>query len=101
MAFAPIFIIGVPRSGTTLLRVLLDSHSEIAALPETPWLLGAYGPDASLREVMTGLVDGPFGAVRNVADVSEENVFEAGRAFLDAMFKPVLAARGKTHLCFK
>jgi hypothetical protein len=40
MRRAPIFILGVPRSGTTLLRTILDSHSAIACGPETPWLGG-------------------------------------------------------------
>jgi hypothetical protein len=31
----PIFIIGCPRSGTTLLRVILDSHPSICCGPET------------------------------------------------------------------
>jgi hypothetical protein len=31
----PIFIIGCPRSGTTLLRVILDSHPNICCGPET------------------------------------------------------------------
>jgi protein-tyrosine sulfotransferase len=99
--FAPIFIIGVPRSGTTLLRVLLDSHSEIAALPETPWLLGAYGPDPSLRGVIKGLIDGPYGTVRNVAGVEPDHVFAAGRAFLETMFASVLKGRDKHRLAFK
>jgi len=29
------FIVGVPRSGTTLLRMMLDSHPEMAIPPET------------------------------------------------------------------
>ena len=35
------FIVGVGRSGTTLLRFLLDAHPEIAVTPETHWLRGA------------------------------------------------------------
>jgi Sulfotransferase family/Glycosyl transferase family 2 len=35
------FIVGVGRSGTTLLRLLLDAHPEIAVTPETHWLQGA------------------------------------------------------------
>ena len=31
----PIFIVGMPRSGTTLLSALLDAHSQIAIAPET------------------------------------------------------------------
>jgi hypothetical protein len=34
------FIVGVGRSGTTLLRLLLDAHPEIAVTPETHWLQG-------------------------------------------------------------
>jgi|GEM_PF-1223386 len=33
--FSPIFIVGAPRSGTTMLAVLLDRHSRIAISPET------------------------------------------------------------------
>ena len=35
MSNKPIFIIGCPRSGTTLLRVILDSHPNICCGPET------------------------------------------------------------------
>lgn len=33
--FAPIFIVGFPRSGTTMLAVLLDRHPDIAVGPES------------------------------------------------------------------
>src|SRR5262249_51644891 len=33
------FIVGSPRSGTTLLRFMLDSHPELAIPPETGFLL--------------------------------------------------------------
>jgi hypothetical protein len=35
---APIFIVGCQRSGTTLLRLILDSHGRIACGPETRFL---------------------------------------------------------------
>ena len=54
---SPIFIIGVPRSGTTLLRVILDSHTQIAAAPETPWILGGYGSAFSLRMMICDLIE--------------------------------------------
>src|SRR6478672_7297562 len=33
------FIVGAPRSGTTLLRFMLDAHSDLAIPPETGFLI--------------------------------------------------------------
>lgn len=38
--FRPIFIVGFPRSGTTLLATHLDRHSRIAVPPESQFFLG-------------------------------------------------------------
>ncbi|MCW2877017.1 MAG: sulfotransferase [Sphaerisporangium sp.] len=38
----PIFVIGCPRSGTTMLQLMLHSHERIAVPPETRFLLSAY-----------------------------------------------------------
>jgi hypothetical protein len=33
-----VFIVGCPRSGTTLLQRLVDAHSQVAVTPETHWI---------------------------------------------------------------
>ena len=38
----PIFVIGCPRSGTTLLTLMLHAHSRIAVPPETRFLMPVY-----------------------------------------------------------
>jgi hypothetical protein len=37
-AFSPLFIVGCPRSGTTLLQRMLDTHPEMAIAPETHFI---------------------------------------------------------------
>jgi hypothetical protein len=38
----PIFVVGCPRSGTTMLQLMLHSHPRIAVPPETRFLVPAY-----------------------------------------------------------
>jgi hypothetical protein len=40
--YAPIFIVGTPRSGTTLLRVLLNRHPELAICDESHYFYYVY-----------------------------------------------------------
>jgi hypothetical protein len=51
MALMP-FIVGSPRSGTTLVRLMLDSHPLLAIPPETHFIpaLAALGTDGDLRD---------------------------------------------------
>jgi hypothetical protein len=37
---APLLVLSFPRSGTTLLRAMLNSHPEMAILPEPWWMAG-------------------------------------------------------------
>jgi len=62
---APIFIVGHPRSGTTLLRLMLNAHSRIVIPPEAHIASflrrceGTYGPlvnEANRRQVVERLV---------------------------------------------
>jgi hypothetical protein len=51
------FIVGSPRSGTTLLRLMLDSHPQLAIPPETGFIPGAlaavFGNDERQRQSFT------------------------------------------------
>ena len=50
-------IVGVPRSGTTLLRVMLDAHPELAIPPETGFVLDAVRLDGEGDELRKRLLD--------------------------------------------
>ena len=55
-------VVGVPRSGTTLLRMMLDSHSELAIPPETGFLLRdtlGTDPQAIARDMIAFPPDAP------------------------------------------
>jgi hypothetical protein len=53
--FRPVFIVGCERSGTTLLAVLLDRHSQLAITPETHFFLRMIGRPrpANCRDLTT------------------------------------------------
>ncbi|WP_449066677.1 sulfotransferase family protein, partial [Planomonospora algeriensis] len=38
----PVFVIGCPRSGTTMLQLMLHAHPRIAVPPETRFMISAY-----------------------------------------------------------
>jgi protein-tyrosine sulfotransferase len=97
----PAFIVGVPRSGTTLLRVILDSHSRIAAAPETPWILGGYGAKVSFRDLVCGLIDHNYGPVKNMPGVTETLVLSGGREFLCKILESYVQTKHKDILVLK
>ncbi len=94
MSKPPVFILGVPRSGTTLLRTLLDSHSAIACGPETPWL-GGHQP-RSVMELWRFLREHEMGYCASYG-MSGETATAAARAMVSTLMDRYAAARGKTR----
>lgn len=89
---APIFIVGVPRSGTTLLRTMLDAHPHVACGPETPWL--AEHQPATLLGLVRAMVEPEHGYCRSY-EQPPGVVHRAARTFLDTVMLEYAHSRGK------
>ena len=96
----PIIILGVPRSGTTLLRVLLGSHPEVQATSETPWICGGYGAN-SLRHLVEHLTGDQTGPVANMTGVTDDDVLTAARAFVSTILQRYRIRSGKERVLIK
>src|SRR2546426_45330 len=95
-------IVGAARSGTTLLRLMLDSHPELVIPPETgflPVLAEMKGRPVSVDELVDAMVDfetwPDFGLGRDElkAAVVSGDATEAARAF----YRLYAARHGKPH----
>jgi len=96
----PIFVVGVPRSGTTLLRMMLDSHPHLMCGPELPWL--SADPDlASLEALTRTLCRGGGGAVRCYEGVDEQVVAAAARRFTADLLDAAARAHEKAQWAVK
>ncbi|MEU7896737.1 sulfotransferase [Nonomuraea sp. NPDC049152] len=51
MSDRPVFVVGCPRSGTTLLQLMLHSHSRIAVPPETRFVGAVYNKRRSFGDM--------------------------------------------------
>lgn len=93
-----IFILGVPRSGTTLLSVLLNGHPHIHCPPE-PWV-------CLLAETMGRVYPhhpANFRLLTNAFNdfASRDMQAEATRSYIATLYNCKLAAQGKTHFADK
>ncbi|MFI4881289.1 MAG: sulfotransferase, partial [Phycisphaerales bacterium JB064] len=88
----PIFILGVPRSGTTLLRTMLDAHPSIACGPETPWL--AEHQAATILGLVRELRDPEHGYCKSFKQPASV-VHTAARNFLEELMLGYARSRGK------
>jgi hypothetical protein len=94
----PVFVLCMGRSGSTLLRFLLDAHPELACPPETslPALVGHLA-------VVWSLIEGaPLSAERDAAPPRVPDAAVAGiRRMVDEMTGSYLARRGRRLFCDK
>jgi hypothetical protein len=89
---SPIFILSVPRSGSTLLRTLLDSHPAIACGPETPWL-AAHQP-SSVGALHQFLADNSLGYCKNFR-MPRQIITSAVRQFVASLMDAYATEKGK------
>jgi hypothetical protein len=99
-ADAPVFVVGCPRSGTTLVQRIVGAHPDVAAAPETFFMRhlwerrAAFGPltdDDALHRVLDALVAAPaFADLGLDADALRADALAAPRRW-PALFRLVLA----------
>jgi hypothetical protein len=94
----PVFVLCMGRSGSTLLRLILDTHPDLACPPET--MLPAL---CSQLAVVWSLIEGaPLSLQRGDAPPVIPDAAIAGiRDTMDRMTAPYLARRGKRRFCDK
>jgi protein-tyrosine sulfotransferase len=94
----PVFVLCMGRSGSTLLRLILDTHPDLACPPETniPAL-------CSQLAVVWSLIEGaPLSLQRGDAPPAIPDAAIAGiRTTMDLMTVPYLERRGKKRYCDK
>lgn len=73
----PIFILGMPRAGSTLIEQILSSHSLVEGTMELPDI-----PAIAMREARQ-VDDGPGSWVAAIADASPARLAELGAEYLD------------------
>ena len=74
----PIFVVGLPRSGTTLITQILASHSAVHSIGETPALA------AETISAVRRRVGRPVGKMEFVTQVLEVNPETLGKSYLEA-----------------
>jgi sulfotransferase family protein len=107
---APVFIVGSPRSGTTLLRVTLNRHPQLAVLGETAYFRRVYdrrkafGDPADLqvrdRIVTAYLAIEPVRRLGMNAEVLRERLMREGvswRELFASMLRTYAESQGKPH----
>src|SRR6516165_11765180 len=81
-----VFIVGCPRSGTTLLQRLLDCHPQVAVTPETHWIPRWYEKKKGKGITPDGVVRRKL--VRKLLAFPRFGKLGIDQAELEALIKP-------------
>jgi hypothetical protein len=94
---SPVFVLCTGRSGSTLLRFLLDAHPDLACPPETrlPWLC------TQLASAWSVIEDAPMPSGKAGLAPVPEPVIRGLRQSLAPMMTSYLGRRGKKRYCDK
>lgn len=95
----PVFILTASRSGSTLLRFILDSHPDLACPPETG-IGGAFAGLARTWDVLENAESGQKRPVGEPVSLSRDALL-AVREAVDRAFAHYLAGRQKRRWCDK
>jgi hypothetical protein len=105
-----LFIIGSPRSGTTLLRRILDAHSQLAIIPESPWIFEFYkkrvglSPDGLVtKDLAARLIEHPKFQFLEISNEELSCLVETSASanyslFISRLFEHVGRALGKRRV---
>jgi hypothetical protein len=98
----PFFIVGSARSGTTLLRLMLNAHSEVAVPPESRFIVDLWGgsDEVAVDEVIEALVrHGQFSTwdlpIEVVRDEMGGNRVAPYAAIIDSAYRAYARLHGK------
>jgi hypothetical protein len=101
---APFFIVGSARSGTTLVRVILNSHPDVAVPPESRFIVELWRGDSSVDvgETLAALAAHPrFQLWRLPVDAVREELGRTARApypeIMTAAYTAYARSRDKTR----
>jgi Sulfotransferase family len=100
----PVFVLCAGRSGSTLLRFLLDAHQDLACPPETrlPWLARQLATAWTvIEDAAPSAPSGPSANGNSADDAITAPVAAGLRRSLDPMMTCYLERRGKRRYCDK
>ena len=90
----PVFIGGAPRSGLTLLRMILDAHPQLTCLPDAGFMPGLALQWRDIEKTLGSNLEETYG-------VSREALRGSFRRAMEGLLAPALVKTGKPRLVEK